>query len=444
MCIVWIVVCCYLLASLFSTLLFWYENLNTSSKVFPALKPSLKECAVQYVSCLANYLLCTVLLILTPLLRPKTYQPDLPPVLLIHGLYSRRTVWTFLAWYLRKKGYAVFTVDYCSCGTPEAAVAKLDERIRQVEYTHGAPLCIAHSLGGVLLRIWMTRQVNQSRICGVISMATPHGGSKLAVLAPTAFGRMLQPGSALLTEMTRIRELTVPCLAMLNPRDQAILPLDAQLPPEGWTTRHLPSAGHFTMLFRRDIAQIVLEAIEVFAPAKPNTRPEVVVEEGAAPVVEEAKPEAAPVEAPAPAPVEGKPAEPVVEDVKPETAPEPEVVAEPVAEAIVEPVAKAVAEPEAPPVAEPMEEAVAESVVEAVVEPEAEAAAEAAPVVEPETAPAEAEPVEEAPAEAEAAPADEAEDAEDDAADDQPEEAEAGSPEGSKSGEGKKRKKKRK
>lgn len=257
----------FFLFALCSNLLYWYETLNTPDERIPSPKPGPIACLRQYVATLVGYFLCVGLLPFGPLLRRRVEKgSDAQPVICIHGLNNNAAVWLWLSRRMDKDGYSVSTCSYFSFFVSlERIIAGLDAHIREVEasFPGKKPLLVCHSLGGLLARHWLAIGDNRDRLAGLITLGTPHRGSRLAVLAPGRLAATIVPGSAFLAALSEARPLPFPCTALVSPTDEAVLPAPGLLPPEGWTMRVTARVGHFGMLFRPSICAMVLEELKV-------------------------------------------------------------------------------------------------------------------------------------------------------------------------------------
>lgn len=270
LCIFIIILVGFMIFSLCSNLIYWYENLNTRHTRLEMPKPGIFLCIRKYLLSLGGYILCVALFPAGPLLRsrPKPFPVAdgavLPPIVLVHGLNNNAAVWLFLGARLRKAGYPVSTYSYSSLFVPlEKIIDKLDAHMHTVEkFSDGRkPILIGHSLGGLLIRKWLSRHDNIVRVQGVVTLGTPHRGSKLAVFAPGALARHLVPGSPLLRQLAKAPSLPFPCTSLVSTFDEAVLPPFRLLPPKGWSLRLAAPVGHFSMLFSPFTANVLMEEL---------------------------------------------------------------------------------------------------------------------------------------------------------------------------------------
>lgn len=259
----------FFLFALCSSLLYWYETLNTPDERIPSPKPGPVVCVRQYLASLAGYFLCVGVLPFGLFLRRWVEKGgDAQPVICIHGLNNNAAVWLWLSRRMDREGYSVSTYSYFSLFVSlERVIAGLDAHIRKVEaaFPGKKPLLVCHSLGGLLARHWLDIGDNRERLSGLVTLGTPHRGSKLAALAPGRLAANIVPGSAFLAALSAARPLPFPCTALVSPTDEAVLPASGLLPPEGWTMRVTARAGHFGMLFRPSICAMVLEELKMAA-----------------------------------------------------------------------------------------------------------------------------------------------------------------------------------
>ena len=128
---------------------------------------------------------------------------------------------------------------------------------------------VCHSLGGLLVRQWLLSPENQQCAGGVISLGTPHKGSKVAALAPGSLAKNLIPGAEFINKLQSASSYpNMPHIALVSPMDEVVLPAANLVPPEGWRMRVTNAAGHFSMLFCPKVAGIVMRELEEIAAAK--------------------------------------------------------------------------------------------------------------------------------------------------------------------------------
>ncbi|GAA3771079.1 hypothetical protein GCM10022206_07070 [Streptomyces chiangmaiensis] len=153
-----------------------------------------------------------------------------PPVLLAHGLADRESVCTALRQGLGGLGVGPFiTVSYEALSPDIRAAARvLGEQVElAIARSAGrAVVVIGYSLGGLVARYYVQRLGGDTYVPLVITLATPHGGTTAALLAPPhPLLRQLRPGSGLLTELA---EPAVGCrtrfVAFYSDLDQAVIP----------------------------------------------------------------------------------------------------------------------------------------------------------------------------------------------------------------------------
>ena len=127
------------------------------------------------------------------------------PVVLVHGLVDNRSVFSVMRRGLRRRGFAqVRSWNYSpllrDVETAAAALGRHLERVCQ-DTGHERVHVVAHSLGGLVARYLVQRLGGDARVDSLVTLGTPHGGSRWAHVLPTPLVRQLRPGSPLLQEL---------------------------------------------------------------------------------------------------------------------------------------------------------------------------------------------------------------------------------------------------
>ena len=263
-----------MLVALGSNLLYWYEAVNSQEPSISLPRPGLIVCLAQYANTCGSYLLCVITCVLSPFCKRRAGKasgqtPGLPPLILIHGIYNGAAVWLYLGRCFTKAGFAVSTCSYRSFFTsPERILQGIEEHVRAVEaaFPGAKPVFVCHSLGGVLVRHWLLLPGNKERAGGVLTLGTPQQGSKVAALGPGNLVKHLLPAAAFIRALKDAPDSApLPCVALVSPWDEAVLPASGLLPPSGWRIRFTGRQGHFNMLFCPEVARIALDELGTIA-----------------------------------------------------------------------------------------------------------------------------------------------------------------------------------
>ena len=190
------------------------------------------------------------------------------PILLVHGLIDNRSVFARMERALRRRGFArVIATDIPLFTTSvQTAAGQLRTEVDRIIERTGSPHVhiVAHSLGGLVARYYVQILGGDEQVHTLITLGTPHGGTRLAHLLPRAVRYPLvadlRPGSALLRELD---QPAVGCrtrfIAVAGALDNVVRPHEAALrhPDLNAHNLTLPGLGHHALPFSRVVAHSV-------------------------------------------------------------------------------------------------------------------------------------------------------------------------------------------
>lgn len=177
------------------------------------------------------------------------------PILLLHGLADNHSIFTLLRRGLLRRGFSqVFAMNY-SVRTKDirTAAAQLAEEIEAIVEETGYERIhvVAHSLGGVIARYYVTRLGGDERVHTLVTLGSPHSGTLLAHVVPSALTRQLRPNSPLMQEVNQPSPgCRTRVLAFWSDTDEAVVPaVNASLLQEGVsaTNIRLRGVGHLSL-----------------------------------------------------------------------------------------------------------------------------------------------------------------------------------------------------
>lgn len=204
----------------------------------------------EYLATLTIYVLRQPWSVAPPVSQPATGSAARIPVVLVHGYLCNGRIWDDMARALRAQGHAVLTVDLEPVFTSidryapivEAAVATL---CRQT----GAPrvALVGHSMGGLSIRAWL-RGHGAGQAARVLTLGTPHAGTRIAARSQTANGRQMLWHSPWLAELAASESDAVRALlrVAITRQDNIVYPQQAQS-LEGITPTVFEGIGHLQM-----------------------------------------------------------------------------------------------------------------------------------------------------------------------------------------------------
>jgi pimeloyl-ACP methyl ester carboxylesterase len=201
------------------------------------------------------------------------------PVLLVHGLVDNRSVFSVMSRSLRRRGFAhVGTWNYSPLLTDVAdGAADLGAYIERIcEQTgHDRVHVVGHSLGGLIARYYVQRQRGDRRVASLVTLGTPHSGSRWAHVVPTSLIRQLRPGSPVLRELAEpAPDCRTPITAIYSDLDQMVLPTSSgrcDHPDLGARNVLVRGVGHLSLPRHRGVVDEVAATLAGLrrAPARP-------------------------------------------------------------------------------------------------------------------------------------------------------------------------------
>jgi triacylglycerol lipase len=127
------------------------------------------------------------------------------PILLVHGLIDNRSIFTLLRRSLIRRGFGrVWTMNYriWTSDVREAARQLADSVDSICEQTGYERIhVVGHSMGGLIARYYVQRLGGDARVHTLVTMGTPHQGTRAARLFPRGVCQQLAPNSEVVAEL---------------------------------------------------------------------------------------------------------------------------------------------------------------------------------------------------------------------------------------------------
>ncbi len=191
------------------------------------------------------------------------------PVVLVHGYLCNHRIWDTTAAQLRAQGHAVFAVDL------EPVFTSIDDYAPILESAVTSALLnsgqtqvalVGHSMGGLAIRAWM-RKHGTDRVARVLTLGTPHQGTKLAKGSGTPNGLQMLWSSPWLATLAQGEDDAVRSLLRIaiTPQDNIVYPQWPQTLP-GITPTVFPGIGHLQMCLDPDVNAWVLRELADLPP----------------------------------------------------------------------------------------------------------------------------------------------------------------------------------
>jgi triacylglycerol lipase len=151
------------------------------------------------------------------------------PVVLVHGAVDNRTIFAPLRRSLRRRGFRCVRMFSYSPRTTDVrdTAVRFGDFVEETCARCGSEqvFVVGHSLGGLVARYYVQRQAGHARVDTLVTLGSPHGGTRTAHLLPHRLARQLR------TDGDVVEELRLPAagcttrfLAVYSEVDHLIVP----------------------------------------------------------------------------------------------------------------------------------------------------------------------------------------------------------------------------
>lgn len=197
-------------------------------------------------------------------------------MVLVHGYgdTGHGPWWETLAGYFHEAGYAadrVHTLSFgaipgLTLGSPKWYARQIERSVVRVATAHDSRVdVVAHSMGGLGARWYVERAGGAGYVHDLVTLGTPHQGSRLAYTQPTPGGAAMRPESRFLERLNARRlpravDYTAVWSAdddVISPRESATLPFDA---PNVRNLR-VEGPGHMGLVSDRTVFETYVERL---------------------------------------------------------------------------------------------------------------------------------------------------------------------------------------
>jgi len=199
----------------------------------------------------AAYLAMTIEPLRSVLRRPPPAE-GAPAIILVHGWCCNAGVWRPVVRRLRRAGLGnVHGVTlHPVLGCLDAMAADLERLVSPLRATwEGRRIVLAaHSMGGLVARAWLRRldAVSRERV-SLVTIGTPHCGTRVAALGAGAAARQMRPGSAWLAGLAAEPDGPADLTCIGSRADNFVAPQGSAWLP-GARAIEVPGVGHFALL----------------------------------------------------------------------------------------------------------------------------------------------------------------------------------------------------
>ena len=190
-------------------------------------------------------------------------------VVLVHGFVCNRGFWTPWLRRLQADDRAFVAVNLEPVfDSIETYVPQLQDAVDQVRKATGLPpVLVCHSMGGLVARAWLRRQIDLGVVAHVVTLGSPHAGTWLARWSHSPNGRQMRQDSPWLLSL---QQAWTPQQAQrftcwFSDCDNIVMPPSSATLP-GADNRMLRGVAHVSLAFRPQVIDATCAVIEGLDP----------------------------------------------------------------------------------------------------------------------------------------------------------------------------------
>jgi len=208
-------------------------------------------------------------LMLTPRRRRAVVQGAPRVVVFVHGFGAAGAVFGPLRARVESElGLPTLDFTYRSSRSFARVVDELAEQLHRLAPEDAELDLVGHSLGGLVARWYVQELGGASRVRRLVTLATPHAGTRSARIAPGPLRRALLPGSDVVRRLAsgRNRAGDVRHTALVAGADVMVTPPSSAAAITDAEVRWFEGLGHNAMLFDRRVHDAVLAELRGESP----------------------------------------------------------------------------------------------------------------------------------------------------------------------------------
>ena len=183
------------------------------------------------------------------------------PVVLVHGFLCNHRIWSDVAQALRAQGHSVMAVNLEPVfgsieGYPAIIEAAVQQACTQSQCTR--VVLVGHSMGGIAIRAWI-RSYGSARAAGVVTLGSPHQGTRMARGAWSLNAQQMAWRSSWLKSLAASETDAVRALfrIAITAQDNIVFPQRAQVLP-GIEATVFEGIGHLQMCLAHPVIEWVV------------------------------------------------------------------------------------------------------------------------------------------------------------------------------------------
>ncbi len=189
------------------------------------------------------------------------------PIIFVPGYSANRGYFFPYAYFLNKAGYKVFTLPpvpfYCNIYYLAEILGNKVEYVLK-ETSAEKVILIGHSMGGLISRYYVQRLNGVQKVSMVLTISTPHRGTKIAVFGSGYSAKEMIPESRFIKEINLdINKFfnKVRLVSLGSSADNLVVPYTNSFARVG-KKYHLDFLGHNSMMFSQKVFSIILRELE--------------------------------------------------------------------------------------------------------------------------------------------------------------------------------------
>jgi triacylglycerol esterase/lipase EstA (alpha/beta hydrolase family) len=194
---------------------------------------------------------------------------DRTPIIFVHGLYHNHTAWyLYLRWF-RRWGWSHMKAinlrgKFRSIHEFARILADEVEKVMAESQSDQVDL-VGQSMGGLVIRSYLAEGSSQAKIRRVVTLGSPHRGTKLAVFGLGQAAKEMVPGSAFLESLNQ--GVQIPeggrFYAIYTIVDNMILPNEStKLTWDGVKNLETRNVNHVGLAYCKHTARLVKECLD--------------------------------------------------------------------------------------------------------------------------------------------------------------------------------------